>query len=709
MLTNEVKEHIQSIYRQLLSSRDLIARYGQRKMIAEIANNLSVLENKEEGLPPICLIEAGTGTGKTLAYLLGVLPLAQKLGYKVVISTATVALQEQVILKDIPEIIEGSDFKFKFALAKGRGRYLCLSKLNMLLEGSDSLQGIMDLDGEELISLDANDVILYESMLSELNLGRWKGDRDDWRDPVVNDKWQPLTVNHRQCTGSSCSYFRNCCFYQARESLDKVDCIVSNHDLVLTDLSMGGGAILPEPEKCIYVFDEAHHLPIKSNNHFSSFAKIRGVAKWLERCKILITQLVGRKLINEVKKDQLEILIQALSAESDASWCLFEDLVESLISPEKYENEIRYTFPLGVIPEEIRLLSEGLASQYAALISGFKDIDAGLRQIIDEGSNLELMNLAEKWCPAIGANIEHAESNLALWLSYANKDAAGAVPMARWFSAKEDGGIVEISLYSSPVLAASNLQEHLWGKCAGAILTSATLSALGKFDMMQLKAGLPDQTSYLRILSPFDFAGSGKFIVPKMNCDPSDVEKHTSLLINSIPKLLTKKAAALMLFSSRRQMLDVMQNLPPAWSNLVLCQDDYQKTQLLKYHRHRIDSGEGSIIFGLASFSEGIDLPGKYCEHVLIAKIPFIPPNDPVEMTLASWVEQRGENPFMKLAVPDAAMRLVQASGRLLRSENDTGRIILFDERIVHRRYGKSILESLPPYRQEIFIEDLSG
>ena len=364
---------------------------------------------------------------------------------------------------------------------------------------------------------------------------------------------------------------------------------------------------------------------------------------------------------------------------------------------------------MGVIPEEIRLLSEGLASEYAALISGFKDIDADLRQIIDEGSNLELMNLAEKWCPVIGANIEHAESNLALWLSYANKDAAGAVPMARWLGAEEDEGIVEISLYSSPVLAASNLQEHLWGKCAGAILTSATLSALGNFDMIQLKAGLPDQTSYLRIQSPFDFAGSGKFIVPKMNCDPSDIEKHTSLLISSIPKLLTEKTAALMLFSSRRQMLDVMQNLPPAWSNLVLCQDDYQKAQLLKYHRHRIDSGEGSIIFGLASFSEGIDLPGKYCEHVLIAKIPFIPPNDPLEMTLASWIEQRGENPFMKLAVPDAAMRLVQASGRLLRSENDTGRIILFDERIVHRRYGKSILESLPPYRQEIFIEDLSG
>ena len=147
---------------------------------------------------------------------------------------------------------------------------------------------------------------------------------------------------------------------------------------------MGGGGILPEPEKCIYVFDEAHHLPSKSNSHFSSFAKIRGSAKWLERCKILITQLVARKLISEVKKDHIEILIQALSAESDTFWCLFEELVESLISPEKYENEIRYTFPLGIIPEQIRLLSEGLATKYAALTSGFNDIDSDIRKIIDE-------------------------------------------------------------------------------------------------------------------------------------------------------------------------------------------------------------------------------------------------------------------------------------------------------------------------------------
>jgi len=196
--------------------------------------------------------------------------------------------------------------------------------------------------------------------------------------------------------------------------------------------------------------------------------------------------------------------------------------------------------------------------------------------------------------------------------------------------------------------------------------------------------------------------------VPRMNCEPSDNEKHTALIVKALPKLLQEPIAALMLFSSRRQMLDVMQSLPDELHDKVLCQDDYQKAQLIKYHRQRVDEGKGSLIFGLASFAEGVDLPGKYCTHVLIAKIPFAVPNDPIETTLSEWVEQQGKNAFITLAVPDAAFKLVQASGRLLRSETDSGRITLFDERVVSKRYGKQILESLPPYRREIFVEEIS-
>ncbi|MDD9896378.1 MAG: ATP-dependent DNA helicase DinG [Gammaproteobacteria bacterium] len=706
MLADEVKDRIQTAYRQLLESRDLTPRYGQRQMIAEIARTLAVLASDEDVDTPICVIEAGTGTGKTLAYLLAVLPLAQELGYKVVIATATVALQEQVIFKDIPEILEGSDLEFKVSLAKGRGRYLCLSKLDMLLAGSDSLQAMMDLYGEELEDPDSGDTALYEDMLNELGAGNWQGDRDDWKTPISDANWRPLTVDRYQCTGSNCSNFRNCCFYNARDSLDKVDCIVSNHDLVLTDLAMGGGVILPEPEKCIYIFDEAHHLPFKSNNHFSAYTRIKASLAWLERCENLFVQLAKEEFLDADRQEQLQRIINSIRDHSDDAWSLLEQTIESLGALDSYENRSQHAFELGIVPDAIREVAQNLGTEYTRLSSGLQDLASELRQIMDDGVDLEKTKLAEQWYPILGTNTDRAEANLELWLSYAQQDPEGSAPRARWLSFTENEGIADIGLSSSPVLAAENLQERLWQNCAGAVLTSATLSALGEFTMLRLRAGLPEQTHYLSIPSPFDFSGSASLVVPRMNCEPSETEKHTEYIINAIPQLLKHDSAALMLFSSRRQMNEVMQSLPREWLDLILCQDDYQKAQLLKYHRQRVDRGEGSIIFGLASFAEGVDLPGKYCTHVLIAKIPFAVPNDPIEMTLSAWIEQQGQNAFMTLAVPDAAFRLVQASGRLLRSETDSGRITLFDERIVNKRYGKTILESMPPYRREIFQDE---
>ena len=211
MLADEVKSAIQSAYTQLLASRDLTPRYGQRLMIAEIAKTLSTLRD-EGAAPPICVVEAGTGTGKTLAYVLAVLPLAKALDYKVVIATATVALQEQVMLKDLPEILEGSDLSFSYSLAKGRGRYLCLAKLDMLLRGNDSMQAMMDLYGEELDDPADGDHALYEKMLDQLSIGNWKGDRDDWESSLSDADWKPVTVDNAQCMGPKCSHFRNCCF-----------------------------------------------------------------------------------------------------------------------------------------------------------------------------------------------------------------------------------------------------------------------------------------------------------------------------------------------------------------------------------------------------------------------------------------------------------------------------------------------------------------
>lgn len=708
MLADDVKKDIQSAYRQLLEARELTPRYGQRLMIGEIAKTLSTV-GAEEAEPPICVVEAGTGTGKTLAYVLAVLPLARALDYKVVIATATVALQEQVVLKDLPEILESSDLSFSYSLAKGRGRYLCLAKLDMLLRGNDSMQAMMDLYGEELDDPSDGDHALYEKMLDQLSAGKWKGDRDDWESSLSDADWRPVTVDNAQCMGPKCSHFRNCCFYQARDSMDKADCIVSNHDLVLSDLALGGGVILPEPEKCIYVFDEAHHLPLKSNNHFSAFARIKGSITWLERTETILVRLQKDDFIDGTEQKATQKLLVTLREQLDHAWLLFEQILESLDQADSYDNRIQHAFQLGVVPDDVQSLAANLANLFARLAAAFQRINDELKEAMEDGADVKRRQLAEQWFPLIGSQQKRAEGNLGLWQSYAAIDPEGKAPIARWLSYNTNENFTDISLSSSPVLAAENLQQRLWENCAAAVLTSATLSSLGNFDMLQMRAGLPEHTHYLSILSPFDFENSASLVIPKMHCDPSDNEKHTDYIVSAIPRIVDKSGASLMLFSSRRQMQDVMQLLPSDWRDLILCQDDYQKSQLLKYHRQRIDQGEGSLIFGLSSFAEGVDLPGKYCTHVLIAKIPFAVPNDPIEMTLSEWIEQQGQNPFMTLAVPDAAFRLVQASGRLLRSESDRGKITLFDERIVSRRYGKTILESMPPYRREIFLESDSA
>ena len=166
--------------------------------------------------------------------------------------------------------------------------------------------------------------------------------------------------------------------------------------------------------------------------------------------------------------------------------------------------------------------------------------------------------------------------------------------------------------------------------------------------------------------------------------------------------MLDANEGSLVLFSSRRQMLEVFQGVDSGLRERILMQGDYSKQEILKHHREAIDQGSGSVIFGLASFAEGVDLPGDYCRHVVIAKIPFAVPDSPLEAALAEWVEAQGRNAFMEISVPDAALRLVQASGRLLRTEQDTGRVTLMDRRVLTRRYGRAILDSLPPFRREL-------
>lgn len=245
MISTELKTTIQGAYSRFLEAKSLKPRYGQRLMIAEIAKVLGDIDTDDEGRrsgdPAIVAVEAGTGTGKTVAYSLAAIPTAKAAGKRLVIATATVALQEQIVYKDLPDLMRNSGLNFSFALAKGRGRYMCLSKLDMLLQEGHAQTATAQLFEEEGFKIEVDEASqkLFTSMIEKLAGNKWDGDRDSWSTALEDADWARLTTDHSQCTNRHCPNFGQCAFYKAREGMGKVDVIVTNHDMVLADLALG--------------------------------------------------------------------------------------------------------------------------------------------------------------------------------------------------------------------------------------------------------------------------------------------------------------------------------------------------------------------------------------------------------------------------------------------------------------------------------------
>ncbi len=707
MLTEELKSRIRDAYNAIVEVKALAPRWGQRQMIAEIANTLARIPPQGEpasGEPPVCVIEAGTGTGKTIAYAVAAIPVAQALGKRLVVATATVALQEQFVNKDLPDIGASSGLKFSYALAKGRRRYLCLSKIDRLMAdggGNAELFGAFPDDMSAPVAAEALPV--YDAMLDALGRGQWDGDRDNWPDTIADPVWFSVTTDHSQCTGRRCPNISQCSFFRARDALQTADVIVTNHDLALADLALGGGAILPPPEDSIYIFDEGHHLSDKALSHFSSFCRLHTTVSWLQDSKKSLAQSAA-ELSAIAGVERTLVALPGQMDDTIASLQVAEQVVAGLfgeVEPDPRRDDQLLRFPHGIVPEALREIAVTLSGLFERVTSGLSRIESQLEEALDDEFAGMDKTVIETLHITIGGMLGRAEGALALWREYARGGEMQSPPQARWINLRNSNGQFGFDLRSSPVLASDILADCLWSRAAGVIVTSATLTALGSFERFVLRSGAPRDANYRVVASPFHYENA-TFVVPEMDCEPGDAQAHTGALIAQLPQVLDIAEGSLVLFSSRRQMLDVYQGLREILGDEILLQGDYSKQEMLRRHRERIDAGQGSIIFGLASFAEGVDLPGDYCRHVVIAKIPFAVPDSPLEAALAEWVEAQGRNAFMEISVPDAALRLVQASGRLLRTEQDSGRVTLMDRRIISKRYGRAILDSLPPFRRQL-------
>lgn len=706
MLTDVVKQQIQSAYSEFLSRKQLKPRYGQRLMIAEIAKCLGGIAMDPEGKRTsdnhVCVVEAGTGTGKTLGYLIAVMPLARALEKKVVLATATVALQDQIVNKDIPDLLRNSDLSFTYALAKGRGRYLCLSKLDRLMTpGSDVGSTLALWEDLQSFAVDKHEAELYRAMDKAIENRQWDGDRDNWPDGIDDFTWRRVTNDHRGCTGRNCGFYEDCPFYFARNDIYRSDLIVANHDLVLADLALGGGMVLPAPEDTIYIFDEGHHLPDKALSHFACSSQLRASQHWLGELVKMLESLVtsaGGDCMGATALMQIQAVQGDLAEQLGLLQMALSPLADQTEQMETDNGRLVYRFKDGVVPLEVR-------DQVALLEPLTQMIVKQLQLVVDwlaegmEGKRSDITKPdAEAWSPLMATQLARAEAMLTVWQRYQQEEDDSRAPVARWLTFSESGQGADVELAACPVLASDVLARYLWNRAFAAIVTSATLMALGNFERFRFRSGVPAHSVSVAVPSPFDYQAAGRIRVPRQACDPTDYSRHTGAILDYLERTWATTPGVLVLFSSRRQMEDVFDQLPEEHRHAVLMQGRLGKGEIVRRHKAAVDGGDASVIFGLASFAEGIDLPGEYCSRVVIARLPFSVPEDPVEATLAEWIQKRGGNPFMQISVPDAAIKLKQAAGRLLRTESDRGEVVILDRRLIDKRYGKLLLDSLPPF-----------
>ena len=696
MLTDALKESIREAYTRIKDGLPgFRARPAQTRMIAEVARALS-----QSG--GAAVIEAPTGTGKSMAYLIAGAEVARAQKKKLLIATATVALQEQLVERDIPLYLKLNGSEAKVAIAKGRGRYLCPRNLRMA-SGSLGDSGQMGLGFDADLALWSKppaerDKQVLRKLTDAFDRNEWNGDMDAAPETPGDMLRAMITTSAGGCTGRRCAQFMVCPFFAARRAVADADIIVANQDLVLSDLTMPGddenwgGVILPKPDDTLYVFDEAHHMPGKTIDRGASDVPLGTVVRQISRLGRQVHaaySLTDKEVIGKLTLDAGDEKLQELS---DALEDLERGIRQSWL-PDPAETEPMYRGSLGQLPETW--------VQHATLLyiatSEIQRWLTAVRRTVTEMS--EGGPTQEALSRELGMALERIDRQVRTWRAWSSDDPEQAPPLARWVTLSSDQQLV---CHASAVSAGALLRMILWDNGSAAIMTSATLSAGGNFRGFADAVGLPDDAVTMSLPSPFDLSMQARLEVPALSALPDARELHAQAVTDWLAEHLDWDAGNLVLFTSRAKLERVLQRLPIDKVRKVRAQGSLAKTQLIAEHIAAIESGKGSTLFGLASFGEGLDLPGKLCETVVITQLPFAVPTDPVGATYAEWLESRGRNPFLEVAVPEATRLLTQYCGRLIRSETDRGRIVLLDRRVVTRHYGSQMLKALPPFQRVI-------
>jgi len=674
-------------------------RPGQRDMAAFIADVYN-----DGG---IALLEAGTGVGKSFAYLVPAIEWARLNGERTVVSTNTINLQEQLVGKDLPILSHAfstGDRTVTFALLKGWRNYLCLSRLEQARAGQDSL-----FDGARGAELEA--IAGWASRTAD-------GSLSDLVAEPSSDVWDAVAAESDLCTRLKCPHFDRCFVFAARRRAAEADVVVVNHHLLASDLAVRiasdnwqEAAVLPPYRRL--VLDEAHHLEDVAAQHLGMQVSMIGVQRLLGRLErngrgllpTLAAELSSHDdLLGAASRDLLgRTVLDALGAARRWADELFGRLARRLDAEQGAAPVLRLTDAFA--GDDV--WREGLDVALDNLLIAFSKLRDGVETIADR---LSIDDPAEMRTRLIGElrgvvrRLDSAAEGLKATLQPVGyRPPVG--PAVRWME-RRGRRTPNLTLSAVPLDLAPVLKEALFDRVETVILTSATLAAGGEFTFLEERLGLslpPSRVTVREILpSPFDFGAQCVFGIPTDIPEPRDDESgHGAAVARVLLELAHASDGGIFaLFTShgqlRRTADAIRGSVAARWPLLV--QGEGQRDQLLRRFR---DAGS-AILLGTDSFWEGVDVPGRALRVLILAKLPFKVPSEPLTAARLERLTEAGVDGFTHYLVPLAALKLKQGFGRLIRTKSDVGAVVLLDRRVVTKRYGATMLEGLPPASKAI-------
>lgn len=614
----------------------------------------AALEKREHAV-----IEAPTGVGKSFAYLVPLARAARASGRKVVVSTATIALQEQLVGKDLPllqKVVPG----LTVALVKGRANYLSRRRLAHAWNGQSAWLET----GEDKAEL---------RLLHEWAATNQHGDRTDLGFEPRGRVWAKVVSDPGNCLGRKCPTYEQCFFYRARRQIEDAEILVVNHHLYFSDLALRDehGAILPPHD--VVVFDEAHAIEDIATDHL-------GVnlteAQIVRLCDDLYSAR-GRGLLADTPFQTAREAVGRVRAANTTFW---NEVVSSL--PQNGEEATRLLVP------------DRFADPVSPALVGLAEaLRAGVEVAEDLNQSQELKAQADRAVALAGGLRQIVGQELEGFVYYAT------VP------ANDRRGTPGLS--ANPLAVAPLLKERLFDRMASVILTSATLAAddSERFLFLRRRIGIEGGTAR-RLDSPFDYQRQARLLVNEAPLEPNSPRFEQALGQWIGDFLDTATGGTFVLFTSYRQLEAVHSLLAPRLERarrFVLRQGDrISRTQMLDLFKAAGDA----VLFGTASFWEGVDVRGEALTNVIITKLPFEMPNHPLVEARHGEIRARGGNPFMERTVPEAILRLKQGVGRLIRTASDRGVVVICDHRVLTKAYGRYFLRALPPMPLERFRLD---